>query len=398
MKPRDLDLTRLSWTTLITALLLLAIGFAFVYSASYRPGPGGEGFYTSSPSKQLIWMAVGACAAFCVLCIHYEILVRYAYWLYGAALVLVLLVPVVGAEINGAKRWIILGPLRLQPSEFLKIAMILALAKYLLYNNSYRRLSGLLVPFLLTFVPMLVIARQPDLGTALMLLPIAFAILYAAGARASHLTTAILVGVLMIPAVWLVMKPYQRQRIVAFFEQESLDPEMRMGRHYQIIQAKTAIGSGQLWGKGWLKGTQNRLAFIPKTTKNNDFIFAVICEEAGFVGATGLLVLFFVFLAAGLNVAEVTRDPSARLITVGVVALFATQLVVNTAMTAGQLPTVGLPLPFISYGGSSLLTSFIGLGLILNVSMRRTISLASDQFNHSDTPQSDSFRFVTGSA
>jgi len=397
-KLHELHFGRMNRPVVVTAVLLLCIGLVFVWSASYRPGPEGEGFYTSSPRKQILWAVIGACAAFCIVCVHYQTLIRYAYWLYGAALLCLLAVPFIGTEINGAKRWVVFGPLRVQPSEFVKIAVILVLAKYLLHKNSYRRLSGLILPSLLIFVPMLVIARQPDLGTALMMLPIGFAILYAAGARARHLWVAVMIGALMLPPMWLAMKPYQRERIVSFFQQDSLDPSMRMGRLYQVINAKMAIASGQTWGKGLFHGTHHRGGFIPPTTKNNDFIFAVICEETGFAGAVGILGIFFLFLASALGVADRTRHPSGRLIVVGVVALFATQVAVNTAMTAGQLPVVGLPLPFISYGGSSMLTSFIGLGLILNVSMRRTILLGRDQFNHSELPSSETLSFVRSSA
>jgi len=260
----------------------------------------------------------------------------------------------------------------------MKIAVIVAYARYLPNRENHRELVGLLVPFAVVLVPILLIARQPDLGTALTILPLFAGLVFIAGARVKHLLIFFVLGVLALPCLWFVIEPYQKERVTSFINQDTKDPELLMDQLYHLTHAKAAIGSGGLFGKGWGQGTQNRLDFLPK--RNTDFIFAVICEEWGFLRATGVLLLFFLFFWSCARVADATRDPPARLLVVGVIILFATQMLVNTGMAAGQFPTVGLPLPFMSYGGSSLLTSFAGLGLVVNVSMRPQLVLGGERF------------------
>jgi len=356
---------------MLLAAALLLIGLAFVYSASYRSAGGGEGYYTSSPQKQVVWAAIGFCVFLVVIAVDYKLLIEWAYVFYGLGLLLLILTIFIGVEVNYSKRWIDLGPMKLQTSEAMKIATILALVHYLARWEKRGELTGLAVPVLITLVPVVLIARQPDLGTAMVLLPVVGGLVFVAGARAKHLLILALVGILTVPGLWFVMKPYQKQRVMSFIHQDSTDPERLMDDLYHLTQAKAAIGSGGWLGKGWGRGSQNRLNFLPM--RNTDFIFAVICEEWGFLGATGVLLLFFLFFWRCIRVADKTRDPPARLLVTGVTILFATQMLVNTAMSVGQFPTVGLPLPFMSYGGSSLLTSFACLGLIVNVSMRPTI-------------------------
>jgi len=368
---QGVNLGRMSWSAIVIALILLLIGLAFVHSASYR-SEGPEGYYTSSSRKQVVWAGIGFFVFLLVISVDYRRVVEWGYWVYALGLVLLVLTMFIGVTIKGSTRWIDFGPLRLQTSEFMKIAGIIALARYLARWERRGELRGFVAPVLLTLVPIVIIAKQPDLGTSMMLLPMAAGMVYVAGARRKYLVILGVAGLLALPGMWLVMKPYQKQRVLTFINQDSSDPEMLMDELYHLTQSKAAIGSGGLFGKGWQRGTQNRSNFLPM--RNTDFIFAVIAEEWGLVGAVAVLALYFLLFLSCSRVADRTRDPPGRLIVTGVIVLLATQVLINTAMTAGQFPTVGLPLPFISYGGSSLLASFVCLGLVVNVSMRPTIT------------------------
>ena len=361
---------RMSWPAALLGVVLLAVGLAFVYSASRTDG--------SEPQKQLAWAGLGACLFLLMISIDYKLLIDWAYTIYGTGIVLLILTLLIAEPHHGSRRWLDFGPVLVQPSEMMKIAVIIAFARYLPNRESHREPIGLLVPFAIVLVPALLIARQPDLGTALILLPIFAGLVFIAGARMKHLFVFFLLGVLALPCLWFTIAPYQKQRVVSFINQDTKDPELLMNELYHLTQAKAAIGSGGLTGKGWGQGTQNRLDFLP--VRNTDFIFAVICEEWGFLRAVGVLLLFFLFFSSCARVADATRDAPARLLVVGVIILFATQMLVNTGMAAGQFPTVGLPLPFMSYGGSSLLTSFAGLALVINVSMRPQLVLGGETF------------------
>jgi rod shape determining protein RodA len=264
-----------------------------------------------------------------------------------------------------------------QPSEIMKIFVILTMARFLMYKEKHRRLEGLLAPFGLVLFPMALIAKEPDLGTALVMLPVAFAMLYAAAARTEHLALIILLGAAAVPVVWSQMHDYQKQRVIAFLTQD--DPHVQSP--YQLRQAKAAVGAGKLFGRGIGQGPQNRLNFIPAKTRNNDFIFAVICEEWGFVGANFVLLLYLLLFFLCVQAAEEVHHPAGRLIIIGVVAMLGTQVVVNTAMATGQLPIVGLTLPLVSYGGSSLVSSMMAVALVVNVSTWRQVALAGDDLD-----------------
>lgn len=373
-------LTQRDWLIVALTAALLAIGAAFVRSASYRSGPMGEGYYTTSPLKQLQWAAIGVVLFAGVLFVNYRHLIEHGYALYAVglgALVLVLFLGVRSPAIQ-ARRWFAFGSMRVQPSEFMKLVMIVTLARYLTHRESHRRFLGLLPPFAIVLVPMALVAIEPDLGTALVLLPVVFAMLYAAAARAGHLWLIVVMGLACLPVAWVGMRPYQKERVLSFLYQE--DPR-RQYDSYQLRQAKIAIGSGGLFGKGWEKGTHQRLNYIPAKTRNNDFIFAVICEELGFFGACLVFALYLALFASCLRTAEEVHHPGGRLIAVGVVTMVGTEAVVNAAMATGQLPVVGLSLPLISYGGSSLLSSLLGLALVVNVSIYRGVALAADELD-----------------
>ena len=358
----------LDWLTVGFAIALVVVGLIFVQSASVRPGDEGESYYLSKPQKQVMWMCAGLLVAVVVLLIDYRWLAARSDVFYILGMLALLGLLVLEMQRKNTMRWFLVAGHTVQPSEFMKLAVILVLAKYLVATDSANTLKGLLGPALLTLCPMVLIAKQPDLGTALVFVPLLFAAIYVAGARHKHVLSIIGAGLLCLPLLWFGLKGYQKGRVIAFFNQESADIELRQGMLYQLIQSKTAIGSGGLWGKGWGKGTQNRGNFL--YAKDTDFIFSIILEEWGFAGSTLVLGLYFGLMCSCLSVAHRTRDPAGRLIAVGVTAYFATHVIINTGMATGLLPTVGLSLPFISYGGSGTVSGCLALGLILNVSMR----------------------------
>jgi len=369
------DLRGAQWIILACILAICMIGILFIASASYRYADRGDWSHSDKPAKQVIWLIIGLVAFFVVLLVKYTHLMRLSYPIYLVGLATLLVLLLFGSEINNSKRWFMLGPMRLQPSELMKIALILCLARYLMYRANYRRLKGLLGPFLLTLIPMLLIIHQPDLGTALVFLPILFALLYVAGAKLKHLFAVMGMGIASLPLLYLaVFTDYQRERIIAF-----LNPEAHLsGQGFQILNSLYAIGSGGVFGKGWHQGTQNLLGFIPYD--DNDFIFAVLAEEWGLLGGWLLLALWFIIILLGLGIAARTREPYGRLLAVGVVVLFAVQVIINIGVTIHLMPITGLTLPFVSYGGSSLLTCFIALGLLINVGMHREPVLADEDF------------------
>ncbi len=363
----------LNWSLLIILYALLMIGAATVFSASSTallPYAFGK--------KQVVWILIGTCILVGSLCISYQKIGEWSYFIYGACLVFLLLTFVIGVERNNARCWISLGFMELQPSELMKIAFILCLARYLRYRGDQQTWLGLINPFLITFVPLILILKQPDLGTAMMFFPILFACLFVAGSRVKHLSVIILLGILMLPLVYFNLKVYQQQRIDVFLKQDHLTQEEIRKHGYHLHQSKIAIGSGGLWGQGFQQGTQNRLNLLPE--RHTDFIFAVIGEEFGFLGCAIVLLLYFLLFFACLNVADQTKEPFGRVVVVGVVTLLFTQVFVNTGMTIGLMPITGITLPFLSYGGSSLVTSMLAIGLILNVSVYRVHVLGKDSF------------------
>lgn len=382
-------LKNLNLPILLTTIALLAFGLLFIWSGSYvLSGPDGESIHLRRAQKQAVWIAVGMFAMVMVLWPHYKKIIENAYVIYGLIVSLLVVLMVLSAMrmvpvINGARRWIPLGFFNLQPSELMKVALILCLAQYLQFRSSYRTWKGLIIPFALTFCPMVLIMKQPDLGTSLLFVPVLFSMLFAAGARLRHLL--LITGMVFASAplmYFFVLRPYQRSRILAFLHQSDVNSPMAMNELYQLIQSKLAIGSGGWLGNGWQQGAMNRLNFLPVRT--TDFIFAVIGEEMGFIGLMVVLALYFFLFMSAFAIAERTREPSGRLVVIGSTVLLATQLYINTSMTIGLMPTTGLTLPFVSYGGSSLVTTFVLIGLILNIGLRQTRIVASDDFEFQD--------------
>jgi len=365
---------QVSWTTIFSALLLAGLGVMAITSASDERG-----------LKQLtVWLPVGLGAMLLCMAVSYQKVGRTSNVLFvlGILVLIAMLTPLVPAH-SGTKRWIVLGSSptspRFQPSELMKLAYILALAKYLMFRKNYRRLSGLIAPFLLTLLPVVLILKEPDLGTSLLFFPVFFAMLFAAGAKGKHLLLIFLMMVVCLPALWMFgLKDYQKTRIEVLFHQDRTDTAWLRNEGLQMSQSKITLGSGQLTGRGWQQGPQTQNNLLPED--HTDFIFSVIGEEWGFLGCLAVLAAFLLMCFLGLSIALSTNEPFGRLIAVGIVALFAAQMLINVGMTIGLMPITGMTLPFVSYGGSSLVANFIALGLLLNVGKRRPIVMARKPF------------------
>lgn len=363
----------------LTAIVIFVIGLAFLYSATYQHSYKNSGILPQNfLLRQIIWFILALLIGAVIVKVDYQKWLELAYPLYGINFVLLFLVLGLGVTRLGAQRWISFGNIALQPSEFSKLVIILALARYLgqresTFRQGLSRIKGdwqvkeLIVSFLLAGVPFLLIVKQPDLGTALALIPILFAILYVWGVRARTLILIFASFGLSSPLLWHLLRDYQKRRILVFIN-PNIDP---LGAGYTVIQSRIAIGSGRLLGKGWLSGTQNQLNFLPE--RHTDFIFSVVGEEWGFAGAILLLSLYFVLLWRAFSIAQRTSNLSARLLACGIITMLCFQVLVNISMTMGLMPVVGLPLPLISYGGSSLLTTMVSIALLLNIGMKRTI-------------------------
>ncbi len=372
---------RMDWFILACVVILVTYGVLFVESA--------QAASSSRALKQLVWAGLGVAAFLACIYVDYAKLLRRAYELYAlgiAALVLVLFT----RPINFATSWFDLGFFKVQPSEFVKLLWVLAMAKLLASrglagsrvsgrnvpaHEKHKRLSGLWLPLALTLVPLGLILKQPDLGTGMIFVPALFAMLYAAGARKRHLAFVGGAGVAGAGVLWIAfMRGYQKTRILAWLYPE----EYTSTAAYQLRMSLTSIGSGGFWGQGRGQGVFNKLGYVPQS--DTDMIFSVIAEEWGFVGCVALLLVFGVFIASCFALARRVRDPQGRLVAIGVTALLAFQAIVNLWVSVGLLPTTGVTLPFVSYGGSSLISSFMGVGLIVNVGMRRHATLARDPF------------------
>jgi len=365
------QLKKLDWPVVVAVFALVIFSWPYMRSASYRSGRDGKGYYTSSPEKQIVWIAVSAAVALLLLVPSYRSIAEMSVPLYLFGLGMLVIVMLFGRVVNGAKSWLTLpGGVRFQPSELVKITTVIALAHYLAPERKFRRMGHVLAALGIAAIPCAMIAAQPDLGTALMFIPAAVAMVFVAGARIRHLALLALATVVLLPVIWAGMNPTQRSRITTWCQQgRKLTRAERVGRFHHLIQSKVAIGSGRLRGRGRGRGPQNRLNYLG--FRNTDFIFAVVCEEAGFLGANVIIILYLLLAGAGLSIAQRCREPVGRLMAVGVVALFVAQGFVNIAMTVGMLPIVGVTLPFVSYGGSSTLACFVGVSLLLNVGLRR---------------------------
>jgi len=349
----------IDWAMLAGVLALCALGLAQIYSAT--------GGFTGIYYTQIYGIVLGLCALTVCLSIDYRSLADKSHWIYLGVVALLVYVLFFGAVRGGSRRWIDLGPVNLQPSEFAKAALALVLAKF--FGESRRSAvsrDDLLVAGALTAVPLILVARQPDLGTAVTLIPIVFAVAYLGGMSMRIVGILALVGVLVAPVAWkFALEDYQRERISTF-----LDPAQdAKGAGYQQIQARITVGSGGLLGKGFTKGTQGQLRFLP--VAHNDFIFSVLAEEQGFAGVLVTLGLYLFVILRALESARLAKDRLGAYLVLGVLASFTFQVIYNVTMSAGLAPVKGLTLPLMSYGGSSMIATLAAFGLILNVRMRR---------------------------
>jgi rod shape determining protein RodA len=345
---------------------MIVIGVINLFSATYLI-EGGKG----SPVylKQIYIAGVGFILIMIILFFDYHLLLSMAYPLYWASIGLLIVVLLFGRPISGSQRWLTLGFLSFQPSELVKIALILALAKYF-FNNEINRRYGfrdLYLPLGMALLPALLIIKEPDLGTALLMLLISLSIFLFLGVAWKTLFVSLGGMILSLPLLWFVLKDYQKKRILIFFQPES-DP---LGAGYHILQSKIAVGSGGFWGKGFLKGTQGQLRFLPE--QHTDFAFSVLAEEWGLIGSLAVVTLFLLLILWALNIARQSKDRFGMVIALGICAVFFWQSLINMGMVVGLVPVVGVPLPFISYGGSSIISNLIGIGLLLNIHMRRFV-------------------------
>jgi rod shape determining protein RodA len=352
------------WVLLVAAVGLSLISVIEIYSATMAQG--AENYFV----RQLAWVGVGIVFLFIVAAIDYHLISEQIPWLYVLSLGALLYTLLLGHRVSNSKSWVGIGSLGVQPSEFIKMVVVVALARYLseLRNVRYMTFVQIIKACLIVFVPMGLVLLQPDLGTALTYLPAIAVGLFIRGIRPAVLISLILGFVLVLPVSWLVLRPYQKERILTFLDPER-DP---LGKGYQVTQSKIAIGSGGLMGKGVFHGSQNILGFLP--TRHTDFIFSVVGEELGFAGVILTLGLLGFIIFRSIYNAATARDNLGLFIVMGIVGIYFFHVIVNVGMVIGFMPTTGIPLPFLSYGGSSVLTAFIALGLVLSVRRCRYVN------------------------
>lgn len=357
-------LTNIDWVLIGLVVTVCLLGIVNIYSATAPYKIVGMSYYL----KQFYWMLLGITIALLVCSIDYHILEDLSYWFYGFLILLLIAVLIFGRRSMGATRWLNLGFFTIQPSELMKLVIIATLARFF---NNYQSVGGLtvkemLIPLGLLALPAALIMKQPDLGTATLVILIASSMVMYVGLRWS---TVITFAAVTLPMAWIswsfLLRQYQKNRVLDF-----LDPERsRLGSGYHIIQSKIAVGSGGFTGKGFIKGTQSQLRFLPE--QHTDFAFSVFAEEWGFIGSLLLIIIYLSLVLWGLNIARRCNDRFGGLLAVGVTAMLFWHIVINMGMVIGLFPVVGVPLPFFSYGGTSMITSMVGIGLLHNISMRR---------------------------
>jgi len=357
-------LAAMSWMLVALVVLIACVGFAMLYSAA-------NGDWSPWAYRQAIRFGSGLLIMLVLALVDVRFWMRIAYVSYLVALILLGLVEVMGEIGMGAQRWIDLGVFQLQPSEVMKIALVLALARYFhgLTWEEVGRPVNLIMPLLMIAVPAMLVLRQPDLGTALMMVIGSGALFFLAGVRLWMFAGVLLAGLAAVPIAWQFLRSYQKQRILTFLDPES-DP---LGSGYHILQSKIALGSGGMFGKGFLQGSQSHLNFLPE--KQTDFIFTMLAEEFGMAGGLTLIGLYALVLTYGFAIAVRARSQFGRLVALGVTTTLFLYLFINIAMVMGLIPVVGVPLPLISYGGTAMLTMMIGLGLLLGVSIHRDVRI-----------------------
>jgi rod shape determining protein RodA len=357
-------LMQVNWGLVLLITVIASVGFTALYSAaggSFEPWAG----------RQIARFTVGVVLMLCVAVIDIRLWFRFSYAFYGSALVLLVAVEVVGSIGMGAQRWLDLGVIQIQPSELMKVALILVLARYFhgLTIEQIGRPHYLIWPTLLTLVPAALIAKQPDLGSAILCVAPAGAMFFLAGVRIWKFVVVIGGVGAAVPIAWQFLREYQKQRVYTFLDPEN-DP---LGSGYHIIQSKIALGSGGIWGKGYMQGTQSHLQFLPE--KQTDFIFTMFSEEMGFVGGLALLGLFVLVMFYGMAIAVRSRSDFGRLVAAGIMTSFFIYAFINMGMVMGLLPVVGIPLPLVSYGGTAMMSKLLAFGLVINAYVHRDVPI-----------------------
>jgi rod shape determining protein RodA len=355
-------LISINWLLVVLISLVAMVGFAMLYSAA-------DGNMWPWAERQVVRFGVALVVMVIVATINIRIWLRYAYVLYFLALALLVAVEVAGYVGMGAQRWISLGFVNVQPSELMKIFLILALARY--FNASaiedIGRISSLIVPIGLIVAPSILILRQPDLGTAIMVMMSGGAVMFLAGVRLWKFAVIGVSGLAAAPVAWQFLHEYQKKRVLTFLNPET-DP---LGAGYHIIQSKIALGSGGMTGKGFMLGPQSHLHFLPEM--QTDFIFTMLAEEMGLVGGLALIILYALIITYGIIISVKARNQFGRLVAGGITTTFFLYVFINIAMVTGLIPVVGVPLPLVSYGGTVMLTLMIGFGLVIGVGVHRDV-------------------------
>ena len=389
--------SRVDWLMVAALAGLMLVGVLFVYSATMADESAAlRPVYKQEWFRQVVWYGIGIGAMSAICLVDYRILARWSLVAYGVIILLLVavLLPGIGAEKFGARRWIDLGPVQLQPSEFAKLAFILAMGNFL--SRPPDELKSVKIFWWalgMVTLPFLLVMKEPDLGSALILLPVSLTMLFVAGVPPRYINTLIgasgvlvgliLVDVLLAPPQWqLKLEDYQKRRLLVYFGLEGVPrdatPQQRAEARrqqrnysYNVDQALISVGSGGLVGKGWREGTQNALGYLPRAVAHNDFVFSVIAEEKGFMGSAIVVALYSVLLFTGIRVAGQARDRLGKLLAVGVVAMLFSHVFINIGMNIRIMPVTGVPLPLLSYGGSSVLCSLIAAGILQNVYIHR---------------------------
>ncbi|MDP2927527.1 MAG: rod shape-determining protein RodA [Candidatus Omnitrophota bacterium] len=358
---------------LILALIIATLGVLSIYSSTYqKEGTQWQDIY----KRQMLWLIIGLACFFFMSRFNYRKLWDANYFIYGAALFFLLLVFSLGVIRLGAQRWLKIAWFNFQPSEFAKLAIIIFLARYFsrksiddtsLLSGKFGIFQGIILPFIFVAIPMFLIIEQPDLGSGLMLMLVFVGLLYLTNVRLKYIFILLLALILPLPFFWHFLHDYQKQRLLVFLN-PNIDP---LGAGYTVIQSRIAIGSGGFLGRGWLCGSQSQLYFLPES--HTDFIFATFSEQWGFLGSSLLILMYYLIIRQGFIIAQRTGDSFGRLLAYGISLLLTLQVFINIAMNMGLAPVVGLPLPMMSYGGSSILVTFIALGILVNIDRTRNV-------------------------
>jgi rod shape determining protein RodA len=360
-------------TILIIAIIIASLGILSIYSSAYQKK--GK-IWQTAYKRQIIWVILGLVSFFIMSNLNYRRLWDWTYFLYAFAIFFLFLVFMLGVVRLGAQRWLKIAWFNFQPSELAKLIIIVFLARYFskksvsdisLSSRKFGIFRGLILPFIFVAIPMGLIIEQPDLGSGVIVLLIFIAVLYLTNLRVRYILIFLLVIILAMPVFWHFLRDYQKERLLVFLN-PNLDP---LGAGYTVIQSKIAIGSGRIFGKGWLAGTQSQLRFLPES--HTDFIFATFTEEWGFLGSMVLLFLYYLLIRQGFLIAQNTHDEFGKLLAFGISLMLGIQVSINLAMNMGLAPVVGLPLPLMSYGGSSILVTFVALGILVSIDKRRAV-------------------------